>query len=79
MLWPDSSKIGQSKGWGGGGGVLLRLSHRDVSSFENEKFSSAWKLLKLTWGSILGHKNDSRHKKLISNSETHLPGVNILI
>ena len=44
-LWPNFSKIDQS------GGLLLLFRHRDVPKIlKMKKFSSAWKLLKLTWG-----------------------------
>ena len=51
MLWPNFSKIDLS------GGLLLLFSHRDVPKiYKMKKFSSTWKLLKLTWGSILGRE-----------------------
>ena len=57
MLLPNSSKIGQS------GGLLLLFPHQDVQKvLKMKKISSAWKLLKLAWGSILGQKKDSRCK-----------------
>ena len=34
--------------------MLFSLFLRGLKIFENEKFSSASKLLKLTWGSIFG-------------------------
>ena len=44
MFWPNFSKIDQS-----GVAADLFLSRRP-KNLQNEKFSSTWKLLKLTWG-----------------------------
>ena len=44
-------------GGGGGWGLLLLFSHRDVPKIlKMKKFSSAWKLLKLTWRVNFGSK-----------------------
>ena len=60
MFWPNFCKIELSEGCGRS--LLIETS----KNFENEKFSSAWKLLKLTTGSTLGRRERFWTWKLIS-------------
>ena len=76
MLWSNFSKIDLS----GGGGLLSLFPHWDVSKIlKMNNFSSASKLLKLIWGSILGGRERSWTWKLIFFSLTHFLGLNIPI
>ena len=66
------SKTDQSKR------LLLLISHQDVPKiYKVKKFSSAWKLLKLTWGcQFWVEKNDFGHKNSFLKKLNPFSGVN---